>query len=349
MYNLRYCEFYITNVCNLNCENCNRFNNFAFTGHQNWHAHADDYAQWADLIKFDTIGIIGGEPLLNPTFIDWLNGIAHLWPDSKINVITNGTQLHRWPELYSAVEKLKDQVTITVSIHGLNLKEKIYQDVYKWLQGPITERYLTEVVDPGLWKKSYDVIRDPSWPDCNTPEEFVNLPEAIQRECKEEHQVSLEKWQTEIYPVQLIDANGVKVELSMSHYFNESTVRFDPLTKELTLHNSDPVKALEVCYSKTCHHFIEGKLYKCGPVGVLPNFIKEFPVVLSDKDRELINSYIPAEYNWSSDSMDQFIKNLVDKTVIPQCKFCPATMDAKQFEAGTKKVKIIKLKQVSTH
>ena len=37
---LNYAEFYITNVCNLNCTECNRFNNYHFSGHQRW----DDYS-----------------------------------------------------------------------------------------------------------------------------------------------------------------------------------------------------------------------------------------------------------------------------------------------------------------
>lgn len=35
------------------------------------------------------------------------------------------------------------------------------------------------------WQEFYDEVRDPSWPDCSTEDEFVNLPEHIQRECQE--------------------------------------------------------------------------------------------------------------------------------------------------------------------
>jgi molybdenum cofactor biosynthesis enzyme MoaA len=36
-------EVYITNVCNLSCRGCNRFNNYNFKGHQLWADHADEY------------------------------------------------------------------------------------------------------------------------------------------------------------------------------------------------------------------------------------------------------------------------------------------------------------------
>jgi hypothetical protein len=35
------------------------------------------------------------------------------------------------------------------------------------------------------WQEFYDEIRDPSWPDCPTEAQFVELPDHIQRECQE--------------------------------------------------------------------------------------------------------------------------------------------------------------------
>jgi hypothetical protein len=44
------------------------------------------------------------------------------------------------------------------------------------------------------WKKSYDAIRDVSWPNCDTVEEFKNLPEAIKHECINVHNFSADQW-----------------------------------------------------------------------------------------------------------------------------------------------------------
>jgi MoaA/NifB/PqqE/SkfB family radical SAM enzyme len=35
------------------------------------------------------------------------------------------------------------------------------------------------------WQEFYNEIRDPSWPDCGQEEEFCNLPQAVQQECRE--------------------------------------------------------------------------------------------------------------------------------------------------------------------
>jgi hypothetical protein len=54
-YHLSYAEFYITHVCNLNCPDCNRFNNYAFKGHQRW----DDVKKLTVSVSvLNTIGVI---------------------------------------------------------------------------------------------------------------------------------------------------------------------------------------------------------------------------------------------------------------------------------------------------
>ena len=84
-------EFYITNVCNLSCSGCNRFNNYNFRGHQLWADHADAYEAWAKRLDLPRITIIGGEPTLNPDLELWAMNLRRLWPKAVIMVQTNGT------------------------------------------------------------------------------------------------------------------------------------------------------------------------------------------------------------------------------------------------------------------
>jgi hypothetical protein len=84
-------EFYITNVCNLSCRGCNRFNNYNFKGHQLWADHATAYEAWAKRLDLPRITIIGGEPTLNPDLELWAMNLRRLWPDAVIMVQTNGT------------------------------------------------------------------------------------------------------------------------------------------------------------------------------------------------------------------------------------------------------------------
>ena len=43
-------EFYITNVCNLNCDQCNRFNDYKFAGWQRWSDYEAIHQRWAELV-----------------------------------------------------------------------------------------------------------------------------------------------------------------------------------------------------------------------------------------------------------------------------------------------------------
>jgi organic radical activating enzyme len=85
-------EFYITNVCNLTCRGCNRFNNYNFKGHQYWDDHALAYEAWSKRLEIPSIWILGGEPTLNPDLEKWCINLRRLWPKSEINIQSNGTQ-----------------------------------------------------------------------------------------------------------------------------------------------------------------------------------------------------------------------------------------------------------------
>ena len=334
---LNYAEIYITNVCNLNCTNCNRFNNFNFTGHQRWDDYAEIYQRWAQLIDVKTIGVIGGEPMLNPDFPIWIDQVLALWTNSKVRVITNGTQLARWPGFYPAVRQSNGRLVLDVNIHGLKLAGKIHDDLRLWMHGPIDVKYHRSSHAIDLWRRAYLAIKDDSWPDCANPEDFDHLPADIRSECELIHRVSRTIWETEVYSQVWTDCNGVQAKVSMANSFNESSLRM--IDHALQLQQSDPQKAVEVCYSKTCHHFIKGRLYKCGPVGLLPEAIAQFPVQVSAEDRSLIHSYQPAQADWPRDQLQFFVDDLKRAKAIPQCKFCPEQMSAAKFEAGTKKIK----------
>lgn len=333
-HHLDYCEFYITNVCNLNCTNCNRFNNYAFSGHQNWQQYRALYQQWAEILDIGRIAILGGEPMLHPDFMSWLTGVADLWPEVEIKIITNGTQMHRWPELYKVIQKYHGRIWIEINVH----RADEYNDMVHWVQ----TNFLRDNQRPWndyLWHQNYEKVRDPSWPDCNSPDEFDLLPDWIRSECAQHGLVKTlasPDWHD------IIDSNLVRVAVCQTWKFYPSAVKFDG--EKLTLHNSDPDRAMAACMFKPCHHFIRGALYKCGPVALFPDFLTQFPVSVTDDERDLINSYKPALPNWDHDDMNQFMQNLRSATPIDQCRFCPEnTNECGEIASSTKKIRIQKL------
>lgn len=267
-------DFYITNVCNLTCDNCNRFNNYKFTGWQRWSDYADVYKQWSKQVKLTAITIMGGEPFLNPTLIDWVQGLNKTF-NTSVQILTNGTRFKHMPELYPLLKYVDSNGVmnhIGVSLHNLEELETLKQDIYNFLQGPVKE---TSITDSENW----------------------------------------DGWS-------FVDANGVTVRVFTKDEFGPSALRVD-YRKQLTIHRSDPNLAHQACgfVKWKSYHFIKGKLYKCAPVALLPEFDRQHPLPLWPGEREILGSYKPLTVENYNEYSEQFWENL-DKP-IPQCQFCP--------------------------
>jgi hypothetical protein len=172
-----------------------------------------------------------------------------------------------------------------------------------------------------LWRIQYNQQRQSTWPECRTVRQFLSWPLHLQEQIGLDPKdfylgknSSANVWQ---------DIHGIKVILSTARTFQGSAVKYDPETQTLKLRNSRPEDAIQVCTFKPCHHFIQGQLYKCGPVGILPEFVQQFPVQMTDQERQILHSYVPARADWDQQQLEQFILGLKNADPIAQCRFCP--------------------------
>ena len=129
-------EFYITNVCNLECRGCNRFNNYNFKGHQYWNDYATEIEAWSTRIDPKQITILGGEPLLNPDLEKWASNLRRLWPKSNIMIQTNGT--YQRPEHLEYWDKY--EVGFGISLHDTRTAHEIRK---KW-EGVISDEAIMD-------------------------------------------------------------------------------------------------------------------------------------------------------------------------------------------------------------
>jgi hypothetical protein len=272
-------DFYITNVCNLTCQNCNRFNNHNFKGWQRWSDYQADYEQWGKLVELKSITIMGGEPFLNPTLNEWITGLNQIF-GIDVQVLTNGTRFEKNPALYDSLlyrsPKTKAKNHIGVSLHNMDFWPKMENDIRSFLKEPVT------------------VYRGNQTP-----------------------------WNSDWH---FIDRNGVIVNVYRVDSFSNASIKTNAMNN-LTLHNSDANRAHDLCtFSQyKSYHFIKGKLYKCGPVALMPEFDQQNTLDISDSDRQLLNSYQPL----GVDNFDTYHKEFFDNldNPIPQCKFCPAKFE----------------------
>lgn len=276
-------DFYITNVCNYTCNRCNRFNNYDFKGWQKWSDYEPVYTQWAQLVKLKSATIMGGEPLLNPTVLDWVNGINRLF-GIEVQILTNGTRFNETRNLYEAMLYISPsnnfQNHIGVSLHNIADWPKMQADIRQFLKDPITELGKDE-----------------------------NL------------------WGSDFY---FKDSNGVMINVYHSNNFGAASIKSNGIGG-LTLHNSDPILAHQNCAFARwkSYHFIKGKLYKCGPVALMPEFDQQQALDISDSDRELLNSYQALSVDNYLNYNKEFFTNLDNP--IKQCKFCPTEYDAEKI------------------
>ena len=133
-------DFYITNVCNLTCERCNRFNNFDFKGWQRWSDYEEVYTQWSKLVELRAITIMGGEPTLNATLGDWIQGLNQLF-DVEVQILTNGTRFRHIKNLYPLflknVGRYNNNNHIGVSLHLLDEFDSLLADIEYFAGGPV--------------------------------------------------------------------------------------------------------------------------------------------------------------------------------------------------------------------
>lgn len=349
---LGYLIFYITNVCDLNCDNCSYLNNYPVKGHQRWKDNEETCRQWAKKINPALITILGGEPMLNPDFLLWVKGLASIWPDTAIRIITNGTQLDRWPDLYDILLDHQGRIILSISNHNEHTKNSDIEKIKKFLRGKISNKdNKNKDLRLWVWKKIYNSVKDHSWPDVNSIEEYHALPSNVKKELKEIHRVNIDDFVVNDEPVEdyelFVDENGIRVNWARWDEFGQSAIKFDPEKQSMTLHQSDPDIAVKACHGGECAHIKDGKLYKCEVMGILPDmFEQNFPLDVSQEDKELILSYQPAMPTWDDERLQNFIDGLHNRDPIPQCKFCPEKRITTKIHSTSKKIKIVKR---STH
>ena len=334
---ISYVEFYITNVCDFNCEGCNRLNNYHFTGHQLWKDYAEVYEQWAEKLDIGRITILGGEPTLNPSLPEWITNIRRLWPRAEMMLLTNGTNFHRVKNLYELIKN--NNVLFSVQLHNMDRYDDIIDSVRKLLVNPVFSRDTPAVRNHHkiTWKESYNQVKDPSWPDVDF-DTFHTLPENIQQECINIHKIDPETFMVNAARLLVTDDNNVRVSIDYAESFWLPPIWRDNNT--FHVYNSDPVVAHEVCPSKNCTHLIRGKMYKCHNVALLPEFSQQFYVDISKEDQTLLDSYQPLTADKSVAEMQQFIDRLTG--YIDQCKLCPSEHKRTRIKSSNVKPKVLK-------
>ena len=160
-------ELYITNECNLTCSDCNRYNNYNFSGHYEWRPYEQAMLAWGRRITAPTITIIGGEPCLHPDLYGWVDLAARAWPESKIMIQSNGTI--KLPNLDAILQIAPGRTGIVASIHQESMRNSI-KNKNNFTDGQLIDNTTfnaCSLIDHGSYFTVYDSDPYSAWEACS--------------------------------------------------------------------------------------------------------------------------------------------------------------------------------------
>jgi organic radical activating enzyme len=362
------CEavFSITEVCNLNCPQCHRFSNYNVTGHYRWEDYAEEYRQWTNLVVWDNYTLLGGEPMANKGYKDWVKGLYELNPNARGKILTNGSYLRADDdELYNL---LKDyNCEIEIGLHNEDRWEEIKPFLDNFFKGRVYAQ--NKYAANKNFVDSYNNIKASDWPEISNIAGWEQLSEHIRSECDRVFNFTPDKflsllmekmWQKAITPSDETDTeerayengwiaeddNGVLVACMVNDKFYESALIPNFETQSFTIHNSDPEVAHAGCgearqlAENRCGQFIRGKLWKCNVSENLARMDQEFTVHMTEEFREKINAYKPISSNIT---LEEFYRQRDEMNKpIPHCVACTQSYELTKFKATTKKTIFMK-------
>jgi hypothetical protein len=219
----------------------------------------------------------------------------------EVQILTNGTRFRQNKDLYSSLlfqsSRTRAKNHIGVSLHNLNHWPDIRESIYEFLQGTVCE--YPKGHKENIWNSDW------YFRDSNDIKVNVYITNHFGR-------AAVVPQSSTLHPI--IGFNKSKIKINNSGF---------------TLYNNDINLAHRNCAfaQYKSYHFIRGKLYKCGPVALLPEFDQQHQFNISESDRELLNSYRPLNPDNFAEYHREFFKNLDQP--IAQCKFCPTKFDGK--------------------
>jgi len=212
-------EVYITNVCNLACRGCNRYNNYNFKGHQYWDDYADDFELWATKIDAELISIIGGEPTLNPDLEKWCSNLRRLWPNTEMMIASNGTYFR--PEFDHFYDKYR--VGFSITLHDINTASKIMKT---WIKNAELDSFI-----PGFFFHQSNVIEENGYFTAYNSDKISAF-----NACGMKHSHTIHKGKLYKCPnVQLLPEFSKQFDLRLTKEQHDIMTSYKPLSADCTL------------------------------------------------------------------------------------------------------------------
>ena len=144
---IRYIETHIEDFCNLKCRGCSHFSGLvAKPRPKSLEDFEKEFKRLSEIEDIRIIRLMGGEPLVNPDFMEYLRIARRYFPDTHLVLVTNGLLIKR---LLPHIDELRAlQVNVTMSDYHLSEQNRAI----------LREMPISEVCEKGLlYNISFDL------------------------------------------------------------------------------------------------------------------------------------------------------------------------------------------------
>lgn len=123
---------HLVDHCNLKCWGCDHFSPLAETCYQNIETFENDIKQYAKISKseLNILKLMGGEPLLHPEIVKFMEISRKYLPNTRIEIVTNAILLTSQKEDFWQACK-KYNITIVVTKYPLEIDYNKIQEIIK--------------------------------------------------------------------------------------------------------------------------------------------------------------------------------------------------------------------------
>lgn len=118
-------DVHLAHACNLSCEQCTHFSNYRLGSIVDKDDIVRDFRVWHRRLVPHTIALLGGEPLLNKKILSILVKTRYYWPDTILELWTNGLLLDQYPDLPHVLAE--NRIIMHVSDHSIGSNDLQYQ------------------------------------------------------------------------------------------------------------------------------------------------------------------------------------------------------------------------------
>lgn len=176
-------EWHVSHNCNFSCNYCCDFSNYKHNDRITRQTLLEWYKPWHQRIKPDTVALLGGEPLLNKDIINIIIDAKQYWPQSQLELVTNGWLIENYPTLLDTLRDTNTKLYISKHVDTPEYNAKFDSIVNK-----VRDKGLKVSIYPNhkIWYQIYkgtgtdiepyeDSDPESSWNNCPTYQDCFQL------------------------------------------------------------------------------------------------------------------------------------------------------------------------------